>query len=173
MCSVHLMLTQCTYWSLSLGAIHNSAVPSVQVANVTGVSPVLSANAVPGGAASASAAASPRKTLLNTPLGPVPNMPNGPSRPKPLYTHPMKNSNYNNQPPWVLAPWYWEEKRKDWILSNLGSCEVYLKLMKLHQTNEVNVMSSHWAQSLSILLLSLYCSSKWIQCRETPPSFLC
>ncbi|XP_047425024.1 tetratricopeptide repeat protein 31-like [Mugil cephalus] len=91
------------------GAVQSSAVPPVQVANVTGVSPVLSANIVPAGATAAPspppAAPAARKPLLSTPMHPVPNAPNGPSRPKPLYTQPMKNNSNNSRPPELFPVW--------------------------------------------------------------------
>ncbi|XP_075968512.1 uncharacterized protein LOC142971748 isoform X2 [Anarhichas minor] len=69
------------------GSIHsNGTVQPAQVANVTGVSPVLSANTIP---------APPKPAFQNKPLGPVQNMSN-------VHSQPMKTNNVH--PPQELFP---------------------------------------------------------------------
>ncbi|XP_045920221.1 tetratricopeptide repeat protein 31-like isoform X2 [Micropterus dolomieu] len=82
------------------GAIQNSTPPPAQVANVSGVSPVLSANTNP---APAQAQGAP-KTALNKPLGPVQNMSNVQSHPKPIPNQATKTSNGASHPPQELFP---------------------------------------------------------------------
>lgn len=85
------------------GALPNGSLPPVQVANVTGVSPILSANTI---AAPAAAACPPaqskdalKKPLMNKPLGAVQNTSAAQSQSKPILTQPMKASNGVNRPP--------------------------------------------------------------------------
>lgn len=81
--------------ALCLGAVQNSSLPTRQVANVTGVSPVLSANTYPPAAAAAQSQVSHRKT----PLGAVHDMSSVHSQPKPMYTQSAKAKNDNKPPP--------------------------------------------------------------------------
>ncbi|XP_005468311.1 tetratricopeptide repeat protein 31 isoform X2 [Oreochromis niloticus] len=90
------------------GALPNGSLPPVQVANVTGVSPILSANTI---AAPAAAACPPaqskdalKKPLMNKPLGAVQNTSAAQSQSKPILTQPMKASNGVNRPPLELFP---------------------------------------------------------------------
>lgn len=97
------------------GAIQSSPLPPVQVANVTGVSPVLSASTHPGPAAAAVAARphpppppqsrdAPKKTLTNKPLGPVQNMSNVQGQSRSFHNQSMKTNSGNNQRPLELFP---------------------------------------------------------------------
>ncbi|KAM9426522.1 uncharacterized protein KZ484_019986 [Pholidichthys leucotaenia] len=78
------------------GTLHNGTVPPVQVANVTGVSPVLSANKQP-----TAAPAQPQDTSegpqRTQPLVPVQNVPK-------VQSQPTKTNNDNRQPPPELFP---------------------------------------------------------------------
>ncbi|KAF7646385.1 hypothetical protein LDENG_00188400 [Lucifuga dentata] len=87
------------------GGSHNDAYPArstlppAQVVNISGVSPVLSANANP-----AQTQEAPKTPLKNKPLGPVQNMPNVHSQPKPISNQVMKTSNQDHQTPPELFP---------------------------------------------------------------------
>lgn len=84
------------------GALPNGSLPPVQVANVTGVSPILSANTIAAPAAAVRPAQSKdalKKTLMNKPLGAVQNTSAAQSQSKPILTQPMKASNGVNRPP--------------------------------------------------------------------------
>ncbi|KAI3375779.1 hypothetical protein L3Q82_004072 [Scortum barcoo] len=81
------------------GVIQDSTLPPAQVVNVTGVSPVLSANTYPVQSHSA-----PKTGLKNKPLGPVHDMSNVQSQPKPIPNHAMKTNNEDNQPTQGLFP---------------------------------------------------------------------
>ena len=90
------------------GAIQNVPLQPTQVANVTGVSPVLSANTIPPPLhyhhppppphlhQSLNA---PTTTFKNKPVGPVQNTSNVQTHPKPVPNQAMKTNNENNQPP--------------------------------------------------------------------------
>ncbi|XP_017269962.1 tetratricopeptide repeat protein 31-like isoform X2 [Kryptolebias marmoratus] len=78
------------------GAVLNDALPPVQVANVTGVSPVLSASAHPSPAA-AQPYEGAGKPLQDKPLGPTQNTSN-------VRTVKMKND-YNQPPPELFPIW--------------------------------------------------------------------
>ncbi|XP_036002356.1 hsp70-Hsp90 organizing protein 1 [Fundulus heteroclitus] len=73
------------------GPVLNGPPPPTQVANVTGTSPVLSANSNPH-------QASNKKPALSNPLGPSQNIP------KPAYHPPMKINNSDNRTPLELFP---------------------------------------------------------------------
>ncbi|XP_008289057.1 nucleolin-like isoform X2 [Stegastes partitus] len=85
------------------GVTQNGAVPPAQVVNVSGVSPVLSANTSPA-AAAARYQEAPKQKLINKPLAPVQNMSNVPNQPKPVYTPSMKASDDDGRPPPELFP---------------------------------------------------------------------
>lgn len=76
---------------LCLGPIQNSALPPAQVANVSGVSPVLSANTNPASPRPPQSQDAPKTPLKYKPLGPVQNMSNVQSQPK--------TNSENNHPP--------------------------------------------------------------------------
>lgn len=80
--------------SLCLGVIQDGTLPPAQVANVTGVSRVLSAHTYP-----APAQGAPKTALKNKPLGPVQYMSNVQSQPKPILNQAMKTNNEDNHPP--------------------------------------------------------------------------
>ncbi|KAK2863180.1 hypothetical protein Q5P01_002713 [Channa striata] len=83
------------------GAIQNSTLLPAQVANVTGVSPILSANtsSTPAGLHQSQDA-----PLKNKPLGPVPNVSNVQSQAKSIPNQVMKSSIEINQTPPELFP---------------------------------------------------------------------
>ncbi|XP_028285486.1 uncharacterized protein LOC114451121 isoform X2 [Parambassis ranga] len=81
------------------GAVQNSSLPTLQVANVTGVSPVLSANTYPPPPAAAQSQDSHRKTSL----GAAHDMSSVHSQPKLMYTQSAKAKN-DNKPPHGLFP---------------------------------------------------------------------
>ncbi|XP_059211292.1 uncharacterized protein LOC131989931 isoform X1 [Centropristis striata] len=83
------------------GAIQNGTLQPAQVANVTGVSPVLSANTIPPHPHSHDA---PKTAFINKPLGPVQNMSNVQSQPKPLPNPAMKSSYKDAPTPQELFP---------------------------------------------------------------------
>ncbi|KAM9335480.1 uncharacterized protein ABDE67_020465 [Symphorus nematophorus] len=85
------------------GAVQNGAVRPAQVANVSGVSPVLSAstNAAPPPPQSQDA---PKTPLKNKPLGPVQNMSNVKTQPKPVPNQATKTTNEDSRPPQELFP---------------------------------------------------------------------
>lgn len=68
-----------------LGAVLNGPLPPAQLANVTGVSPVLSANSSPVSVASTKSHDATKKPLLDKPLGLVQNIPNVDNQSKPAY----------------------------------------------------------------------------------------
>lgn len=76
-------------------AIKNGPPQLPQVANVSGVSPVLSASASPAAPQSHDA---PKPVPKNKPLGPVQNMPNGKSQPKPIPYQAMKTTSEASRP---------------------------------------------------------------------------
>jgi len=87
------------------GAIQNGTYPPVQVANVTGTSPVLSANTNPAPAPPRpQSQEAPKTPLKNKPLGPVQNMSNVPSEPKPVPYQAMKTNSEDKRPPPELFP---------------------------------------------------------------------
>ncbi|XP_039997132.1 tetratricopeptide repeat protein 31-like isoform X2 [Xiphias gladius] len=89
------------------GAVQNATLPPAQVVNVTGVSPVLSANTNPALAVPPHPLQSQdasKTSLKNKPLGPVQNMSNAQSQPKPVTYQAMKSSNEKSQPPPELFP---------------------------------------------------------------------
>ncbi|XP_041821400.1 tetratricopeptide repeat protein 31-like isoform X2 [Chelmon rostratus] len=83
------------------GAFQNGLLPLAQVANASGVSPVLSASTSPAPPQPQDA---PKTTLQNKPLGPVQNMSNVKSQPKPFPNQAMKAASENNHPPQELFP---------------------------------------------------------------------
>ncbi|KAM7366228.1 hypothetical protein PAMP_015685 [Pampus punctatissimus] len=86
------------------GAVQHGTRPPVQVVNVTGTSPVLSANTKPAHPPShPQSQEAPKTTHKNKPLVPVQNMSNVLSRPKPIQNQAMK-TNSDNQPPLELFP---------------------------------------------------------------------
>ncbi|XP_061566270.1 uncharacterized protein LOC133420578 isoform X2 [Cololabis saira] len=85
----------------------NGHLPPVQVANVTGVSPVLSANTKPLYSSPAPPAQSydaPKTPLTNKPLGPVYNMPNVQSQSKPNHAYYLKTNSSDGRPLPELFP---------------------------------------------------------------------
>ncbi|XP_070785974.1 tetratricopeptide repeat protein 31-like isoform X2 [Enoplosus armatus] len=84
------------------GAIQNGTLPLALVANVTGVSPVLSANTNPVPVPQSQDA--PKTAINNKPLGPVQNKSNVQSQPKPVPNQAMKNKNEDSRPPQELFP---------------------------------------------------------------------
>ncbi|KAF1380578.1 hypothetical protein PFLUV_G00165330 [Perca fluviatilis] len=84
------------------GAIQNGTLQLAQLANVTGVSPVLSANTIP--AHPPHSYDSPKTAFKNKPLGPVQNMMNVQSQPKPIPNQATKINNEANRPPQELFP---------------------------------------------------------------------
>ncbi|XP_026154685.1 tetratricopeptide repeat protein 31-like isoform X2 [Mastacembelus armatus] len=86
------------------GAIQHATVPTAQVANVTGVSPVLSANTSCASAALTLSQAAPKVVLKNRALGPVQNMSNDQCTAKPIPTYCVKSSRDHNGPPPELFP---------------------------------------------------------------------
>ncbi|XP_041840854.1 tetratricopeptide repeat protein 31-like isoform X2 [Melanotaenia boesemani] len=86
------------------GAVVNGSLPAAQVANVTGVSPVLSANTSSALIGPAQSHSAPQKPLLSKPLGPALNIPNVQSQSKPIHNQFLKNNNGNNQQPPALFP---------------------------------------------------------------------
>ncbi|XP_018543490.1 uncharacterized protein LOC108890906 isoform X1 [Lates calcarifer] len=88
------------------GAV-NTNLPPAQVVNVSGVSPVLSANTNPASAAPSYRHHSQdrsKPSLKNKPLGPVQNMSNVQSQPKPIPNQATKSVNDDRQPPPELFP---------------------------------------------------------------------
>ncbi|XP_035802374.2 uncharacterized protein si:dkey-33c12.4 [Amphiprion ocellaris] len=85
------------------GVTQNGAIQPAQVVNITGVSPVLSANTTPAAAAAPSQDA-PKQTHTNKPLGPVHNTSNVQSQSKPVYPRSVKTSDDGDQPPPELFP---------------------------------------------------------------------
>ncbi|XP_032366869.1 tetratricopeptide repeat protein 31 isoform X3 [Etheostoma spectabile] len=84
------------------GAIQNGRLQPAQLANVTGVSPVLSANTVPAHPPPSHDA--PKTAFNSKPLGPVQNMMNVPSQPKPVPNPSAKTSYEDGRPPQELFP---------------------------------------------------------------------
>lgn len=92
--------TNFKHLSLCLGSIQNAALPPAQVANVTGVSPVLSANKNPASPhPPPQSQDAPKTELKYKPLGPVQNMSNVQSQPKPVPNQAMKTNNEDSRPP--------------------------------------------------------------------------
>ncbi|XP_062300859.1 uncharacterized protein LOC134005858 isoform X3 [Scomber scombrus] len=92
------------------GAVQNGTLPPVQVANVTGTSPVLSANTNPAPAFPTplpppQSKEAPKTLLKNNPLGPVQNMSNVPSEPKPISKQAMTSSEDQQSPPELFPVW--------------------------------------------------------------------
>lgn len=91
------------------GALQNGALPPVQVANVTGVSPILSANTNPAPAAAVRPPAqfkdALKTPLRNKPLGPVQNTSAAQSQSKAILTQPVKASNGVNRPLELFPVW--------------------------------------------------------------------
>ncbi|XP_076580827.1 uncharacterized protein LOC143316910 isoform X2 [Chaetodon auriga] len=83
------------------GSLQNGSLPLAQVANVSGVSPVLSASTNPAPVQSQDA---PKTALKNKPLGPVQNMSNVKSQSKPIHNQAMKAASEDNHPPRELFP---------------------------------------------------------------------
>ncbi|XP_049923121.1 tetratricopeptide repeat protein 31-like [Epinephelus moara] len=89
------------------GAIQNGPLQPAQVANVTGVSPVLSANTVPPHPHLPhphQPMDAPKTVFKNKPLGPVQNMSNVQSKPKPTLDQATKTNNEGSNPPQELFP---------------------------------------------------------------------
>ncbi|XP_034425185.1 tetratricopeptide repeat protein 31-like isoform X2 [Hippoglossus hippoglossus] len=82
------------------GAYQSATLPAAQVVNITGVSPVLSANTYPAVAAYPQS----HNALNNKPIGPVPNMSNIQSQHKPVPHQATKLSHENSRPPTELFP---------------------------------------------------------------------
>ncbi|XP_053198916.1 leiomodin-1-like isoform X2 [Scomber japonicus] len=96
------------------GAVQNGTLPPVQVANVTGTSPVLSANTTPAPAfppppppptPPPPQSKEATTTLKNKPLGPVQNMSNVPSEPKPISKQAVTSSEDKRSPPELFPVW--------------------------------------------------------------------
>ncbi|XP_071315241.1 stress-induced-phosphoprotein 1-like isoform X2 [Trachinotus anak] len=81
-----------------------ATLPPAQVVNVTGVSPVLSANTNPAPAQPPQSQDAPKTSLKNNPLGQVQNMSNVRSQPKHVPYQAAKSSNEKSQPPPELFP---------------------------------------------------------------------
>ncbi|KAL7375710.1 hypothetical protein ABVT39_022323 [Epinephelus coioides] len=89
------------------GALQNGPLQPAQVANVTGVSPVLSANTVPPHPHLPhphQPMDAPKTAFKNKPLGPVQNMSNVQSKPKPTLDQATKTNNEGSNPPQELFP---------------------------------------------------------------------
>ncbi|XP_038157829.1 tetratricopeptide repeat protein 31-like [Cyprinodon tularosa] len=88
------------------GAVLNGPLPPAQVANITGVSPVLSANSNPVPAASAPSYEASRKPLPYKPLGQHQVVPYVENQPESTSKHPVKiNSSDNRSPPELFPVW--------------------------------------------------------------------
>ncbi|AWO97678.1 putative nucleolin-like [Scophthalmus maximus] len=85
------------------GAFQNATLPPAHVVNVSGVSPVLSANTNPAAAAPQSQDAA-HASLRNQTLGPAQNMSSVQSQHRPTPDQAMKVSPENSQPPLELFP---------------------------------------------------------------------
>ncbi|KAM4536743.1 uncharacterized protein PAE49_021222 isoform 2-T2 [Odontesthes bonariensis] len=83
------------------GAVLNGTLPPAQVANVTGVSPILSANTNPAIVDFAESHNAPKNPLMNKPLGSVQNIANVQSQSKPFL---MKMNYGDNRPSLELFP---------------------------------------------------------------------
>ncbi|XP_023287004.1 tetratricopeptide repeat protein 31-like [Seriola lalandi dorsalis] len=81
-----------------------AALPPAQVVNVTGVSPVLSANTNCAPAHPPQSQDASKISLKNNPLGQVQNMSNVQSQPKPVPNQAVKSSNEKSQKPLELFP---------------------------------------------------------------------
>ncbi|XP_008433901.1 tetratricopeptide repeat protein 31-like isoform X2 [Poecilia reticulata] len=86
------------------GAVLNGSLPPAQLANVTGVSPVLSANSSPAPVASAQSHDATKKPLLDKPLGLVQNIPNVDNRTKPA-SNQAGRINSDRTPPELFPVW--------------------------------------------------------------------
>ncbi|XP_032438984.1 uncharacterized protein LOC116732735 isoform X2 [Xiphophorus hellerii] len=86
------------------GAVLNGPLPPAQLANVTGVSPVLSANSSPVPVASTKSHDATKKPLLDKPLGLVQNIPNVDNQSKPAYNQ-AGRINSDRTPPELFPVW--------------------------------------------------------------------
>ncbi|XP_054907093.1 tetratricopeptide repeat protein 31-like isoform X2 [Poeciliopsis prolifica] len=86
------------------GAVSNGSLPPAQLANVTGVSPVLSANSSPAPVASTQSHDATKKPLLDKPLGLVQNLPNVDNQSKPAYNQ-AGTINSDRTPPELFPVW--------------------------------------------------------------------
>ncbi|XP_042368337.1 tetratricopeptide repeat protein 31-like isoform X2 [Plectropomus leopardus] len=86
------------------GAFQNGPLQPAQVVNVSGVSPVLSANTVPAPHPPPQSMNAPKTAFKNKPLGPVHNMSNVQSQPKPVSNQAMKTNSEDSHPPQELFP---------------------------------------------------------------------
>ncbi|XP_014852189.1 PREDICTED: uncharacterized protein LOC106923583 isoform X2 [Poecilia mexicana] len=86
------------------GAVLNGSLPPAQLANVTGVSPVLSANSSPAPVASAQSHDATKKPLLDKPLGLVQNIPDVDNQSKPAYNQ-AGRINSDGTPPELFPVW--------------------------------------------------------------------
>lgn len=84
------------------GANQNGTLPPAQVANVSGVSPVLSANA---NLAPPQSKDAPKTAPQNKPLGPVQNMSNVKSQPKPAHNQATSATKDNTTPQELFPIW--------------------------------------------------------------------
>ncbi|XP_040887022.1 tetratricopeptide repeat protein 31-like isoform X2 [Toxotes jaculatrix] len=90
------------------GAVQNPTLPPAQVVNVTGVSPVLSANTNPASAAPSRPLQfqdASKTSLKNKPLGSVQNMSNVQGQLKPVYNQAMKSNEYSRSPLELFPIW--------------------------------------------------------------------
>ncbi|KAE8279063.1 Tetratricopeptide repeat protein 31 [Larimichthys crocea] len=101
------------------GANQNGTRPPAQVANVSGVSPVLSANTNIAPAQSQDPKAAPQ----NKPLGPVQNMSNVRSQPKPAHNQAMSATKDNTTPQELFPVWVGNLMNpvSDTVITNLFS----------------------------------------------------
>lgn len=83
------------------GAIQNGALQPAQLANVTGISPVLSAITIPAHRPPPQTRDAPQTAFKSKALGPAPNMSNIQSQPKPI---PYQATKTNNEDPQELFP---------------------------------------------------------------------
>ncbi|MED6290875.1 hypothetical protein CHARACLAT_017834, partial [Characodon lateralis] len=86
------------------GSVLNGPLPPAQVANVTGISPVLSANTHHAPVAAAQSYEASEKHLLNKPLGPVQNIPSVDNQSKPAYNQSVKINTSDRRTPVELFP---------------------------------------------------------------------
>ncbi|KAM4714339.1 uncharacterized protein FYW61_019358 isoform 2-T2 [Anableps anableps] len=87
------------------GAVLNGPLPPAQLANVTGVSPVLSANTNPAPVASAQSHETSKQPLLNKPLDLVQNIPNVDNQSKLAYNQAVRINSDNRTPPELFPVW--------------------------------------------------------------------
>ncbi|XP_047241665.1 tetratricopeptide repeat protein 31-like isoform X3 [Girardinichthys multiradiatus] len=87
------------------GSVLNGPLPPAQVANVTGISPVLSANTHPAPVAAAQSYEASEKHLRNKPLGPVQNIPTVDNQSKPAYNQSVKINTSDRTPVELFPVW--------------------------------------------------------------------